>query len=66
MHARKMITDVSGTLSREWQLRIGKVIQTLKYGILMGQIMEAANSTEGERPNFGAARLTGTEGRVKK
>lgn len=66
MYARKTITDVSGTLRREWQLRMGKVIQTLKYGILTGQTMEAVNSREGERPNFGAARLTGKEGGVKK
>lgn len=42
MHSVKKITQVSGTLSRKSKLSIEKVTQILKYGILMGQIMEAA------------------------
>lgn len=49
MHGIKMLTDMFGALGRKWKLSIGNVIQTLKYGILMGKIMEGSHSREGER-----------------
>ena len=44
---------MSDTSNRGWQC-----IQPLKYGILMGQIMETASSREDQGPIFGATTPT--------
>lgn len=55
MPAVEMVTNMCETLCQKWQIGMEKVIQILKYGILMGQIMEAVNSKEGEGLLFGPA-----------